>query len=133
MKKLTMQWLRYAADDLRSAKILLEREIYTIACFHSQQCLEKSLKAILQEKNIKPPRIHNIKILKDMVENALDSILDISAEEANFLNEVYVEARYPTDIGLLPHGEPTEEDAEKALGIAMRVFAQVEKKLEGGE
>jgi len=69
-------------------------------------------------------------VLKDMVENAMDSTLDISLEEANFLGELYVESRYPPDIGLLPHGEPTKEDAQKALDIARRVFAQVEKELE---
>jgi len=131
MRKITRQWLKYAADDLQSAEVLKEREIHTIVCFHCQQCLEKSLKAILQEENIKPPRIHNIKVLKDMVENAMDSTLDISLEEANFLSEVYVESRYPPDIGLLPHGEPTKEDAQKALDIARRVFAQVEKMLGG--
>ena len=130
MKKLTMQWLRHAADDLRSTEILLEKKIYTVACFHCQQCLEKSLKAILQEKNVKPPRIHNIKVLKDTAENASGSTLDISVEEANFLNELYVETRYPPDIGLLPYGEPTEEDARKAMEIAQRVFTQVEKMLE---
>jgi len=130
MRKLTEQWLRYAADDLRAAEITIEKQIYTIVCFHSQQCSEKGLKAILQEKNIKPPRIHNIKILKDMAQNTLGFGLDISVEEANFLNEVYVESRYPPDIGLLPHGQPTREDAHRALEIARRVFAQVERMLQ---
>lgn len=51
--------------------------------------------------------------------------------DLEFLNEVYVEFRYPPDIGLLPHGEPTKEDAQKALEIAKRVFTQAEKMLEG--
>jgi len=133
MRKITGQWLKHAGDDLRSAEILLRAGIYTISCFHCQQCLEKSLKAVLQEKNIKPPRIHNIKKLKDIAENALGSTLAISVEEANFLSGIYVESRYPLDVGLLPHGEPTKEDAQKALDIAKRFFAQVEKKLEGRE
>jgi len=130
MRKLTQEWLRYAADVLRAAEITIERQIYTIVCFHSQQCSEKCLKAILQEKNIKPPRIHNIKVLKDMAESALGSTLDISVEEATFLGQVYVESRYPLDIGLLPNGEPTKEDAQKALKIARRAFTQVERMLE---
>ena len=46
--------------------------------------------------------------------------------ELEFLSDIYVEFRYPPDIGFLPHGEPTEEDARKALEIAGSVFAQVE-------
>jgi len=52
-------------------------------------------------------------------------------EEANFLSGIYVESRYPLDVGFLPHGEPAREAAEKALEIARRVFTQVEKMLEG--
>ncbi|MBA7655670.1 hypothetical protein ES703_63577 [subsurface metagenome] len=130
MRKLTEQWLRYAADDLRAAEITIEKQIYTIVCFHSQQCSEKGLKAILQEKNIKPPTIHNIKVLKDMAESALGSTLDISVEEATFLGQVYVESRYPLDIGLLPHGEATKEDADRALEITRRVFTQIRRLLE---
>lgn len=85
----------------------------------------------MQEKNVKPPRIHNIKKLKDIAENTLGSTLEISVEEANFLSGIYIESRYPLGVGLLPHGELTEEDAEKALEIAGRVFAQVGKMLEG--
>ncbi len=130
MKKLTRQWIRHAGDDLQSARALLREEIHTMACFHSQQCVEKSLKAILQEKEVTIPRIHNIKILKDMVENTIRSFLDLSPEGANFLSQVYVESRYPLDIGLLPYGEPTKEDAEKALDIAERIFTEVGKILQ---
>lgn len=49
-----------------------------------------------------------------------DLRLDVRYEEACFLNAVY-RSRYPADAGLLPHGEPTEEDACKALALARKV------------
>jgi HEPN domain-containing protein len=52
--------------------------------------------------------------------------------DLEFLNGVYVEFRYPPDIGLLPHGEPSKEDAQKALEIARSVFTQAEK-MPGGK
>ncbi len=49
--------------------------------------------------------------------------VDISHEEAGFLNAVY-RSRYPAEAGLLPHGEPTAEDAGEALALAGRVLAE---------
>jgi HEPN domain-containing protein len=53
----------------------------------------------------------------------------VSVEELDFLNRVY-RFRYPPDIGLLPYGEPTEKDAQRALGIAEKIFTQARKILE---
>lgn len=43
------QWLNAAREDLRLAKVLLEeqRDFYPPICFHSQQAVEKALKAFL--------------------------------------------------------------------------------------
>lgn len=69
-----------------------------------------------------------LELSKDIEDLSLQ--LPASIEELDFLNRVY-RSRYPPDIGLLPHGEPTKDDAQKALEIAQRIFAQVEKSLEG--
>lgn len=47
--------------------------------------------------------------------------LPVKLSELDFLNRVY-RFRYPPDIGLLPHGQPTEEDAQKAMKIAKTVM-----------
>ena len=60
----------------------------------------------------------------------LSPIINVDMADLDFLSEVYVESRYPPDIGLLPHGEPTKEDAQKALEFAQQVFAQAGKMLE---
>jgi len=44
----------------------------------------------------------------------------LSEEDAVFLNSVY-RARYPAALGLLPTGEPTKEDAERALHSARKI------------
>jgi len=58
--------------------------------------------------------------------------LKVDLADLEFLNAVYVEFRYPPDIGFLLHGEPSKEDAHKAWQIARRVYTQIEKMLEGG-
>jgi HEPN domain-containing protein len=45
--KLPELWLKNAADDLKSSKVLLEERIYNIACFHAQQTVEKLFKAFI--------------------------------------------------------------------------------------
>jgi len=41
------------------------------------------------------------------------------------LNEVYIEVRYPGELGLLPHGEPTVEEAGDFYEFARGVFEEV--------
>jgi HEPN domain-containing protein len=37
------------------------------------------------------------------------------------INEIYIESRYPGDIGLMPDGIPTFEEAKKFLEYAKEV------------
>jgi HEPN domain-containing protein len=51
MKKGTMEWLEFAERDLEAARILLNSsQLANVVLFHSQQCIEKCLKAYLEEK-----------------------------------------------------------------------------------
>jgi len=60
MKATTQQWLDLAKTDLRScANNLLDDYVTNIVAFHSQQVVEKALKALLEEKEIPIPRAHN--------------------------------------------------------------------------
>ena len=55
---LAKDWLRYAHSDLKTATHMfhdVHPKETEIACYHSQQCAEKSLKAFLIAKNITPP------------------------------------------------------------------------------
>jgi len=45
--KLSEIWLKYALDDLQSAKVLLKEGIYNMVCFHSQQAVEILLKSFI--------------------------------------------------------------------------------------
>jgi len=48
MKKISEEWLRAAKDDLRVVeKISPDEHLTNMVAFHSQQCIEKSLKAII--------------------------------------------------------------------------------------
>lgn len=120
MRKNTAAWLGEAQDELESASILFTHHKYRGACIHSQQCVEKGLKALILEKGRRPPRTHDMVELLNVV-TADGWAVGLPMDDAVFLNSVY-RGRYPTEEGLLPHGEPTEEDARRALRAAGTVM-----------
>ena len=70
MNPLTLEWIEKAeADYIAVQQLLLTANplLHNIICFHAQQCIEKYLKAWLQEANIRPPRTHNLEELLDLI------------------------------------------------------------------
>ncbi len=69
MKKRAKEWIKYSKLDLDSALKLLESpELIQSAAFHCQQSIEKSLKAIIEEKTNKVPRTHDLEKLYGLME-----------------------------------------------------------------
>lgn len=124
-EKLYENWLQFAFDDLRSAEILLAAGIFTMACFHNQQCVEKALKAVLTALRQPIPRTHNLIRLRQMAEDSLGYGIDIDGEALRFLNDVYLDSRYPQDLGLLPEGLPGLAEAQKALIEAEKIYLEL--------
>ncbi len=125
MRKEAEAWLTIAGEELQSAEHLLEKHLARMVCYHAQQAAEKMLKALLVEREIEIPRTHNILDLSAAMKK-LGYEPDLSDEDAVFLTSIY-RSRYPSGLGLLPSGEPTEQDAQKALRIARKVSAWLKK------
>jgi HEPN domain-containing protein/predicted nucleotidyltransferase len=116
MRKMTMTWMKDAQEELDSAVILHEHKKYRSACYHSEQCVEKGLKAVIPERGKRPERTDDIvELVNKVLSFGFDSGLSI--DDAVFLNSIY-KGRYPTEQGLLPHGDPTHQDTAKAISIA---------------
>jgi HEPN domain-containing protein len=119
MRKESNEWVKIAREDFQSAECLFDKSLYRMVCYHAQQTVEKILKAILTEYEAEFARTHNILDLGNAVEK-IGHKTPLIDEDAIFLNSIY-RTRYPSDIGLLPSGEPTKEDAGKALNIAREI------------
>ena len=52
--------------------------------------------------------------------------IDITIDDAVYLNSIY-KGQYPTEGGLLPHGEPSKKDAEKAIVVSRVVVERLRK------
>ena len=67
---LTLEEVRAAEEDWATVQILqqaLRRDVYHSICFHAQQCVEKYMKAWLQEANLRVPRTHDLNALLDFI------------------------------------------------------------------
>ena len=60
MKDETKKWLDYADENRRSAKVLLDSELFNPCLQNAQQAIEKMLKAVLIESATKVKKTHSI-------------------------------------------------------------------------
>jgi HEPN domain-containing protein len=125
MKELTKDWLNSAEDDLLSIKMLLGNSMLTnIVAFHSQQAIEKSIKAIIEEYGIPFIKTHNLQTLLVKIEEVIS--LSVNELIISELDRLYIDARYPGDLGLMPNGKPTLSEAEIYFHEALKIKEQVE-------
>jgi len=125
MRKEAEAWLKISAEDLQSAAVLSDQKLFRPACYHAQQSVEKCLKALIVDRDIDIPRTHNILDLINAAKK-LGYSVTMTDEDAVFLSSIY-RARYPSDAGLLPLGEPIAQDAERALKIAREIANWMKK------
>ena len=126
-KKQAREWLLSAYADLKNIQYILNDEFLThVVAFHSQQAIEKSLKATLEDGDKDVPKVHKLQNLISKV----DLSIDVNDEIIMILDELYIESRYPGDMGLLPNGKPRVEDAKEFYAFASSLFEDVCKMLE---
>ena len=119
------KWLIKANKDLKVAEneiILPPEDMVTDAiCFHSQQAVEKYLKAYLIFKQVEFDKTHNLEFL---LEICIENESDFSQIDVGNLSFFAVEVRYPDDFYI-----PTEQEARECLEIARKVKEFIYKKL----
>ena len=117
IRRLVEEWMRKAEEDIKAADALLSVEFPLLfpSCFHSQQAVEKYLKALLTLHQVEFPRTHSIRELLDLI-NTFDKNIASELQSAVSLTPYGVESRYPGD---LP--EPKLDETREALEIARLV------------
>ena len=129
-KAMALEWLESANDDLMLVSSIIEQaELTHLAAFHSQQSVEKSLKAVLEFHNKTVPKKHDLLVLKDMVSDYFE--LD-DEDMLETLNGLYIDSRYPGNLGLLPNGKPTIEDGKDFFEFAENVVQKIKKLITDG-
>ena len=124
MKTITREWLNAAKDDLIAMELMTGREeITNMVAFHAQQAIEKSFKAVVEEFNLGNIKTHQLESLYAKISPILTGLNETILAE---LDTVYIEARYPGDLGLMPHGKPSIDEAEIYRQEAVKIKEQVE-------
>jgi HEPN domain-containing protein len=85
------------------------------------QAIEKYLKPYLVEKCVPLIKTHDLIKLNGMI----NEIEDIGIDEKKLfaVNEIYTESRYPGELGLIPSGMPTNDEATEFLEYAKEIKA----------
>jgi HEPN domain-containing protein len=116
MKPLTREWIEKAEEDFAAAERLApvrKPPIWNVLCFHCQQCIEKYLKACLQEKGRDIPKTHNLALLLDLLLPE-EPLWEALRHSLNLLNGFAVEFRYPGE-------SATSQDARNAMVLCKKL------------
>ena len=127
MKNAVQEWVKQSEDELKMAEYLLQGRYFKGACYHAQQSIEKSMKARLIKKGWELEKTHSVERLIAIGKDYRIRF-NLSEQEIVFIDGIY-RGRYPVEAGLLPLGEPSKADAEKAVSIAKRIFNSVQRAL----
>ena len=111
MNPLTLEWIEKAEEDYVVAKLIQQSQnpLHNSICFHAQQCIEKYLKAWLQEANVHTPRTHNLQELLEVIIQTLPT-WDRWQPDFERITTYAVDPRYPGD-------SRTAEDTRHAMRI----------------
>ena len=118
-------WLFKALSDLKSAKKLFKDDNETLdtAAYHTQQCVEKALKAFIIFNNKQPPKTHDLERLLELC-TTIDLSLITLMDNVITLIPYATYARYPDD-----YFEVYRSDVETAIAIAQKIFKLINAKI----
>ena len=123
LKGETKIWLRYSKENFDSANVLLKNNLFNPCLQNVQQAVEKALKALLIEKGECLKKTHDILELKKKLE-MLNIQVDISDENCDFLNSIYLPSKYPLG-SVIPDFNPDEGICIEAITIAKNAIKSV--------
>ncbi|MGL4943472.1 MAG: HEPN domain-containing protein [Thermoguttaceae bacterium] len=117
MNALLAEWLDYANDDLEVAIQVFEKmypKKLKIACYHSQQAIEKSFKGFLASNDVEPPKTHDLELLCTLCAKISPDCVELLPDCAK-ITYYATQTRYPDEI------EVTEVDTLFAINTAKMI------------
>ena len=120
----TNEWVVKAEGDFETVVVLRrsrKRSRYDAICFHYQQCVEKYLKARLNEARISFSKTHDLRVLTQLL-TPVEPLWTAWDPQLKSLTDFAVATRYP---GLMAG----VADARAAYAICLRVRATARNSL----
>ena len=125
MKEETEEWLKRAEDDIRVARRearVIDEPSYSAVCFHSQQAVEKFLKAFLQAYEIPITKTHDLVYLLELI-IPIKPLWSVYRDGLERLNGYAVDSRYPGT-------EVIKEEADYAVKLAAEMRDVIRKEID---
>ena len=118
-------WLKHARSDLALARVEHEADVLLeTLCFHAQQTVEKSLKAVLLQEGVHFPYTHDIARLITLIRETTLPWAD-ELDQAAELTGYAVETRYPGSAEVV-----SEEEYHQAVALAEQILIWAEDIIE---
>ena len=118
-------WFEKSSQDIRAAKVLKENNCSNdIVAFHCQQSIEKALKGFILFHTDELEEGHSLIYLCKAALN-VDQELRKLLKECAFVNQYYIETRYPADKPLVV----SDDEADECIKIAETIYNLVVVKI----
>jgi len=115
-------WLEHARSDLRLAQLAVGQGVLPEQiCFHAQQAVEKTFKAVLLARKVEFPLTHDLEVLLSIFDRA-GIIVPDELQDAGILTPYAVETRYPG-----AWGEISEMEMSHTLSLAQAAIHWAEE------
>ena len=131
MKKQVEDWILLADRDLKVSELIMKEDdpFTNIVAFHCQQAIEKYFKAFILEYEKPLMKIHNLLTLYGKIKEIID--LELDEDLLSMINDIYLESRYPGEIGLLDDGSmPSLEQLSQFYIFAKEVETKIKCELD---
>jgi|SRR6478736_2692246 HEPN domain-containing protein len=117
------RWLNRILDDLSMVDAALAQPSPSVygASLHCQQAAEKIAKAVLIAFSVKPPRIHDLQQLGELLETVHPAI-GMEIQDLAQLTSWYTAARYPD---VLSDAQPSLQEIRSALTVLRALYDRV--------
>lgn len=121
MKAETESWVQFVETDyIQVLNNFSGRFVPDGVCYHSQQCVEKYLKALLEENDRPIPKTHDLGNLLDRVKDVLPELGTLTAEIVR-LSNLLVVLRYPTAEVLLSDLAAEAESSDNTMRSVRKI------------
>lgn len=118
-----LDWYDKAEKDLFGAKILLAHEGDTsLVTFHCQQAIEKALKGYILKNGLELIEGHSLIYLCKQALKYNNSLKQYMKDCA-YVNQFYIETRYPADVPT----EINDEEAKECIEISEKIINYIKE------
>ena len=117
------EWLNRARSNLALARNPVPGAYLEDLCFEAQQAAEKAIKAVMIERGVEYPYVHDLTRLLSMLEEAGETVPE-TVLQAGELTQYALTTRYPSLVQPV-----TEQDYDEAVRVAEAVIRWAEERV----